>query len=238
MAVELGALIGKRIKEARRARGNWSQDDLLAALAKAGLSMSRQTLLRIEKGDPEKGGRPITVQELLLLAFVLGVPPASLVTPLDQSTELVDVSPKVRMPIHGAYQWLTGLDRPLVASRRWPSSILDYTPEDYDEAKGPYHPWVQLRVLQKTCSEAHQRLAQVQRLKLGDEVVKDARLAFFHAARQYERAMREVRAHGLTPPRLGTAYAVDIARALGRGADADVWLAELDLETFDPEDEQ
>jgi transcriptional regulator with XRE-family HTH domain len=237
MAIELGTLIGQQLKAARKARGNWSQDDLLAALDKAGLSMSRQTLGRLEKGDPERGGRPITVQELLLLAFVLGVPPASLVTPTERTSETVAVTDKVEMPLHGAYQWLVGIDLPLVVSRRWPSSLLDYTPADYATAKAPYEAWLTLRAYQRACTRAYTRWQHVERSDVGDEVAEDAQRSFAYAARNYERAMREVRSLGLTPPALGATYALDIARALGRSADVDVWLTELGLETFDDEGE-
>lgn len=233
--VDLGTLMGERIREGRKARGNWSQQDLLDHLAAAGLNMSRQTLYRLEKGDPEAGGRPLTVQELLTLAFVLGVPPADLVTPMEHTEDFVQVTPKVTMPIHAAYQWFVGLDRPVVKSRRWPSSMLDYSPDEYERATAPYQEWLRLRVNQRACGKAHSRLQTARHTAASDEVSNDAESSFVHAARTFEASMRAVRSHGLTPPALGESYALDVARACNRGADFDVWLEELGLRTFDPE---
>jgi hypothetical protein len=99
-----------------------SQADLAAAMAERGLPWSRTTVINLEKrGEKSRGktgaGRDsITVQELLTLAFVLGVSPALLLAdPRSVATVPIakdETGREIELEAWTALFWLIGVARP------------------------------------------------------------------------------------------------------------------------------
>lgn len=90
-----------------------------------GLPWSRTTVAKVENRS-----RSVTVDELLGLAYVLGVPPATLVTWTD-STANVSVTPTVTVPTAHVWNWMTGIGLPIGGER--PND-----PTEFDDGKvGP-----------------------------------------------------------------------------------------------------
>jgi transcriptional regulator with XRE-family HTH domain len=92
-------IVAQRIKTARKRRG-WSAQELADRLAAAGApELSMFVISNIESGRRKDGRRrrEVSVDELFLIAYVLGVPPIHLLVPAEGSEESVEVAPGVRV---------------------------------------------------------------------------------------------------------------------------------------------
>ena len=92
-------IVAQRIKTARKRRG-WSAQELADRLAAAGApELSMFVISNIESGRRKDGRRrrEVSVDELFLIAYVLGVPPIHLLVPAEGSEEPVEVAPGVRV---------------------------------------------------------------------------------------------------------------------------------------------
>ncbi|WP_157436532.1 helix-turn-helix domain-containing protein [Actinospica robiniae] len=89
-----------RIRTARKRRG-WSAQELADRLAAAGApELSMFVISNIESGRRKADGkrrREVTVDELFLIAYVLGVPPIHLLVPAEESETPVEVAPNVHV---------------------------------------------------------------------------------------------------------------------------------------------
>ena len=72
----VGEVLARRVEQVRKARG-LSQRDVAERLADLGVTMHQTAIAKIEKGD-----RRVTIEDALLLAFVLDVAPVNLFLPL------------------------------------------------------------------------------------------------------------------------------------------------------------
>lgn len=95
-------MIAERIKQLRNKRG-LSAQKLGEEMARAGIPWNRSIVVNIEQGRRSY----ITVEELLALGQVLGVPPLLLAFPFDQVRQ-VQVLPNVSAPAWDAAQWFAG----------------------------------------------------------------------------------------------------------------------------------
>jgi transcriptional regulator with XRE-family HTH domain len=92
-------IVAQRIRTARKRRG-WSAQELADRLAAAGApELSIFVISNIESGRRKDGRRrrDVCVDELFLIAYVLGVPPIHLLVPAEDSEEPVEVAPGVRV---------------------------------------------------------------------------------------------------------------------------------------------
>ena len=90
-------IVAQRIKTARKRRG-WSAQELADRLAAAGApELSMFVISNIESGRRKDGRRrrEVSVDELFLIAYVLGVPPIHLLVPAEGGEESVEVAPGV-----------------------------------------------------------------------------------------------------------------------------------------------
>ena len=90
----------ERVRDARKARG-WSPAELAERVG-----MDRSAVTRIELGPPPKG-RNVSLDELFVFAFVLGVPPAWLLTPAG-SSEVVRITDTETGDAFGVRSWIGG----------------------------------------------------------------------------------------------------------------------------------
>jgi transcriptional regulator with XRE-family HTH domain len=100
VATTMSDVAATRIRTARKRRG-WSAQELADRLAAAGApELSMFVISNIESGRRKADGkrrREVTVDELFLIAYVLGVPPIHLLVPAEESETPVEVAPNVRV---------------------------------------------------------------------------------------------------------------------------------------------
>jgi len=96
-----------------RQRRGWIARDLAARCAALGASQLTHTVItNLETGRRDEGGRrrrEVTVDELLILAAALDVPPPYLLTPLSGDAAL-EITPTLVLNAFGAVAWLSGED--------------------------------------------------------------------------------------------------------------------------------
>ncbi len=96
--------VASRLREVRKARG-WSAQQVAARCAALGMpQLDRSTVANIENGRRQRIG----VDELLVLAFALGVAPVHLLVPLDErwyavTPEHINASSRVRQWVRGNF---------------------------------------------------------------------------------------------------------------------------------------
>lgn len=98
-AATMSDTVGDRIRAARKRRG-WSAQKLADELAAAGApQLSMFVISNIESGRRKDGQRrrDVSVDELFVVAHVLGVPPIHLLVPSADSGAAVEVAPGVRV---------------------------------------------------------------------------------------------------------------------------------------------
>jgi transcriptional regulator with XRE-family HTH domain len=96
----------RRLREVRKLKG-WTQQNLAAALGRAGVELNEFVITRMESGN-----RRVSVDEAIAIATVLGVSPLHMLVSLndDETLQLVPRLPAVRAV--DARAWLRG-QRPL-----------------------------------------------------------------------------------------------------------------------------
>jgi transcriptional regulator with XRE-family HTH domain len=103
-------LIAKTVRALREDRG-MTVADLAQRCGQAGMPhLTAQVLYKLE-GQRDKDNRPprpVTVDELLILAYVLDVAPVHLIAGLDDDAQL-PVSPDWSVSVPGGRQWIRGL---------------------------------------------------------------------------------------------------------------------------------
>ena len=109
-------VIAQRIRQLREARG-WSVAELATRCKDAGLPRLTSTVLyKLESQRQNRAPRPVTVDELLILAFVLDIAPVHLIAGLDDDAEL-PISPDWTISASGARQWIRGF-APIAGSNK------------------------------------------------------------------------------------------------------------------------
>lgn len=201
MSVRLEVGMGQRVRAWRRHRG-LTQQQLLERVTGWGLSMSRPTLLRLERGE-----RPFTVEELLVISVALDVPPLLLLLPLGQEGE-VDMAPMLRMAPETAVEWLLGQEPPVLEGR------VVGSPFDFHRAAMPLTLW---RELEGSLRRFRTLLAEVQAAEnADDEAGRHRALArCSKAAPRVREAIVAYRAEGMEPPAWHPRALEVFAEALG-----------------------
>lgn len=101
-------LIAARIRKLRKARG-MSGADLAAACAEAGLpGLTAQAIYKLEAQRTNRAPRPVSVDELLTLAYVLDVAPVHLIAGLDDDVAM-PLGAGWTVDAAGARMWIRGL---------------------------------------------------------------------------------------------------------------------------------
>lgn len=112
-AEPITAVVADRVRELRNSSG-LSQAELAAKMVKLGIPWTRLTVVNLEKRSKEArerggaGGRDaVTVQELLALAAVLGVPPVLLLAD-PRGASVVPIADGVELGAWEALLWMIG----------------------------------------------------------------------------------------------------------------------------------
>jgi len=96
-------VIAQRVRQLRDGRG-WSAERLAQEMTSAGVPWTRIVVTKLETRR-----RPsISVEELLALAYALGVAPVDLLVPGDADEEPYDVTPTVTEPAAAVREWIAG----------------------------------------------------------------------------------------------------------------------------------
>lgn len=105
--VTAGEAFAERLKQVRTRKG-WSQQRLANQLAELGYPINRVTLNKIERGGLR--AKNVRLEEVLAIAYALGVSPVWLMAPYSMESRLV-VVPALRPSTPGvARRWLAGVD--------------------------------------------------------------------------------------------------------------------------------
>ncbi|WP_182262449.1 helix-turn-helix domain-containing protein [Rhodococcus sp. UFZ-B548] len=187
-----------------------------AELGAPGLTFAALTNIETGRKKDGKRRRDITIDELVVIARALRVPPAVLMFPVGLVDEVEPV-PSVKVPTWGAYKWFVG-------SGPMPT-IGDPGGGEYDEATGvrdwyndPEAGW-EVGAAPITLRNKHDQLVEIllndfpygeldmdREESEGYESTAFKMLLPATAKRQFQDDLRSVRAemrrHGLTPPRL------------------------------------
>ncbi|CAN5829695.1 hypothetical protein BH23ACT2_BH23ACT2_07340 [soil metagenome] len=97
-------VLADRVKEHRKGRG-WSQQRLAEEMAGLGYPIDRVTLSKLEAGNTR--AENASMQEVLVLAAALDVPPALLFLPLGEGLD-VRITPAVQIGAEMAFAWWCG----------------------------------------------------------------------------------------------------------------------------------
>lgn len=100
---ELAKTIGRQVRLYRDKAG-LSAQRLADALAELGAPIERSVLANLESGRR----KTVSVPEVIALARVLDVPPLSLIYPVEEDSELVEVVPGVVAEARAAAEWFGG----------------------------------------------------------------------------------------------------------------------------------
>lgn len=102
--------IAARLKELRRREGLTTKALAKSCAAFGAPQLTPAALMNIESGRPDSNGRRrrnITIDELLVLALALTVPPSALLLPEDRAATYA-VTPNVTGSVESVFAWLTG----------------------------------------------------------------------------------------------------------------------------------
>lgn len=119
--------VATRVRQYRTDRG-WSARVLAEKCQEAGLKWERDVVANLESGRRNM----VTLDELLILALVLNVPPILLVTPLGTKDEQ-QVAPDVRAKPWDVYRWFLGE----IADPRGDGSATPETMSNWSKARQP-----------------------------------------------------------------------------------------------------
>lgn len=105
-------MVAESLKKLREARGLTGEGLARLCAENGAPEITRAVIANIETGRPGKEGRrrrEVTVDELLVFAYVLDVPPVLLMVPLDAANRL-QITANVDMDVLTAASWATGDD--------------------------------------------------------------------------------------------------------------------------------
>lgn len=120
-------VVGERVREYRSER-RWRAQDLAERCKAAGApELTTAVIANIETGrrDPEGNRRRfITIDEVLILAWVLGVPPVMLFIPLGSADEMA-ITPQVTVHPSLAFPWVMGEEHPPASDPKYVADHVD-----------------------------------------------------------------------------------------------------------------
>lgn len=143
---QLATVVGRRVKSLRDDAGLSAQQVATRCTVELGFKMLRTTLANLEAGTRKN----ITVGEIIALAEVLGVPPLTLLFPLDSPAE-VNYLPHAKVSPHKAWREFTGglplpatVDAPSLPSQALETTAVAFR---YSRVWGGQEPWQFLRAM-------------------------------------------------------------------------------------------
>lgn len=116
----LSATVGARVQRYRKLRGLTAQQVSDLLMSSLGVDMKRTVLGGLESG----ARKAVSLSEVLALAYVLGVPPVLLMSPLGETGE-VEAVPGVDLDTWDFTRWITGEGLPPdgIATPQWRQNV-------------------------------------------------------------------------------------------------------------------
>lgn len=237
--MDVDKLVGRRVRAWREQRG-LTQDGLVAALAEHGAVYEVNKLSRLERGQQR-----VQVREWLELALALDVPPAALLTPLEEPEQTIELNGQRSLQLYMTFQWLTGLGDPGT-----PDNFHVGHAQRQGHARAPYRAYLRFYVTQQTFMQAHRNLERLRHWrdyappsvpeppKAELEAARgEAERELMHAGRTFEGAVRELNGHGVPVPGLPLAALQDLAWSVNRRGTIGTWMDETGLTVFTIEED-
>ena len=201
---KLGDVIAAQVRKFRRAQ-DMSIRELSERCSELGApGLTAASLSNIERGQAEnarRGRRQVTVDELLVLAYALSVPPVALLLPLGDA-DRVAVIPGVEVHPHLALKWING-DVPTIGSDRRVTGDLKM----HQQASLPL---VLYAEHDRLSDEAYDRKTQValtvRRAGSDSADAKNARDEYKRALTDWANWQRHMDQLGVKPPAIGPVF--------------------------------
>lgn len=185
-------ILGDQVKEWRRKR-NLSAQQLADRVAELGGTLDRVAISKLENGQ-----RGVSLDEALMLAAALNVPPPLLILPLGSESRVRITDESVIHP-HLALEWLAG-QQPLASTKRLAIGL-----QEWHEAAERLRFFWALRQAQVETNLAHGELQRAE--YVGDEKrLLAARAAFADALKRLSDCLTSMRDKGVTPPTMRDEY--------------------------------
>ena len=202
---------GKRLQHYRKALG-LSQEQLAARVAEHGGAIHQTTIMRTERGE-----RHATLNEFLLFAAALNVPPPLLLIPLGDE-RLVAITPKSKIHPHLALKWFVGYEFLAASDRRAVGNLNEFLINS--------RPLRLYNRLQEVQEKAHGAWSRVKRLEYvleeGDELqrgeLSNARADLVDAFEDLAAVLFQMRKEEIQTPEMPEVW-TDEMRKLGIGED-------------------
>lgn len=181
-------IIGEQVALARHRR-RWTQSDLAEAVQEhdPDSNLGRGAIAKIESGV-----RRVSIDEMLLLAAAVNVPPAMLLVPLG-SDDVVEVTPRSQIHPGLALNWIIG-DEALVASSR---KVINRG--DWWAGSAPLRLHRQFRKLLEATHDANRAILHAEHVG-NPEGMSRAREDKYKALEELHRHLRTMQDAGVRPP--------------------------------------
>ena len=189
-------VIPQQLRRWRKIRGGMSVKELSDRVEALGGDLSRVIITKIENGH-----RGISVDEALLLAAALNVPPPVLFFPFESGTK-VAVTPKSVIHPDLAWRWLAG-DDPLASTERWTVGAVEWREgqADWERAALPLDLYREHREVFASAARVELRIDAARRY--GTETdVKKAESRFEDSLIPLARVRRRMELENVKPPKL------------------------------------
>lgn len=197
------AVIARQVRQLRDSY-NWSAERLANEMTQAGAPWDRTIVANLENGRRST----VSVAELLALAYVLDVPPISLLAPLGKD-ETVTVLPGLDLRPYELRAWLIGASR--LADRVTPDSLAGM--QRWQRAVQPIRLYERLTDVNRELHrlDVDRRAAE----KIGEPTrVQKAEAAYVDGLKAWAEVIQAMRENGMQPPALIPRWVND-ARELG-----------------------
>lgn len=188
MAESPSQVFARRMRRYRERRG-WTQKALAGELADIGWKVDRAQLARIESGD-----RGIALDEAIMIAWALALPPALVYLPLGEASD-VAIAPDVVIHPDLARKWVTGRE-PAAASDRFARM-----PREWKADMTTW--WIHDRLSNatKAVRDAEAALRAAEYVKEPGRII-EARAGHVNALKALIDVLEDMRSDGLLPPEI------------------------------------
>jgi len=165
----------------------WSQADLARELSQIGWKVDRAQVARIESGD-----RGIALNEAIMIAWVLAIPPALLYLPLGEAANIA-LAPEVIVHPDAARTWVTGVG---------PAATSDQFARMPGEWKTDMVVWWLHDRLGEQFSKANQTQTRIRSAEYVGEGISEAKQDHVDALRELVDLLNDMRERGLVVPEI------------------------------------
>ncbi len=200
--------VAERIRHYRRQWG-WDLQRLASECARVGGSgLTASVLANIESGRRDQNGRrrrDVNIDEMLILAYALRVPPVLMFIPLG-TNDVVAITPALVVHPNVAFKWVEGEELPALDDRPVEKADL----QQWQEAGSPL---LLYREFNESVGVAGITRRQLQRAEYIGERVLEARASHYESLRILSEMLEFLIESGVRPPELDREWVDELERA-------------------------